>query len=107
MFHDNQGKSPEIIVIGIPQIDRKHRVFDMTFTDSRNDARDEIDSLFTWNQSVTGGGLNLLNHIEQEVVSYIDITYSTNGFNSIIGHSLGGYYCAYILPIQTSFSAFF
>lgn len=106
-FYQNQDKCPEMIVVGIPQIDRTHRVLDMTFTDSKNDSMDEIDSAFTWTKSVTGGGLNLLSHIEKEIIPYVNSTYSTNGFNSIVGHSLGGYYCAYIIPIQTSFSAFF
>jgi predicted alpha/beta superfamily hydrolase len=103
-FHDNQEKSPEMIVIGIPQIDRKHRMLDMTFTDSKNDATGHMDSRLTWKESETGGGLNLLNHIEKEIVSCIDSAYSTNGFNTMAGHSLGGYFCAYILPIQTKFS---
>jgi len=106
-FYQNQNKSPEMIVVGIPQIDRKHRVLDMTFTDSKNDAKDQVDSTLIWNTSETGGGLKFLNHIEKEIIPYVNCTYSTNGFNSITGHSLGGYYCAYILPIQTSFSAFF
>lgn len=106
-FYQNQDKCPEMIVVGIPQIDRRHRVLDMTFTDSKYDSMNQIDSNFTWKKTLTGGGLNLLSHIEKEVLPYVNSTYSTNGFNSITGHSLGGYYCAYIIPIQTSFSAFF
>lgn len=105
-FYQNQDKSPEMIVIGIPQIDRQHRKMDMTFTDSKYDSMEQIDSALVWNASQTGGGLNLLHHIENEIIPYVNATYSTNGFNTMVGHSLGGYYCAYIIPIQTSFSAF-
>jgi tetratricopeptide (TPR) repeat protein len=31
--------------------------------------------------------------------------YSTSGFNILIGHSLGGYFCSYIMPIQKSFNS--
>ena len=106
-FHDNQDKTPEIIVIGLPEIDRAHRKLNMTFTDSKNNAKGHVDSLLTWHKSETGGGLNFLNHIEKEIIPYINSTYSTNRFNTLVGHSLGGYYCAYIMPIQTSFSTLF
>jgi len=105
-FYHNQDKSPEMIVIGIPQIDRPHRKMDMTFTDSKTNSMEQIDSNLIWNTSETGGGLHLLSHIEKEIIPYVNTTYSTNGFNTMVGHSLGGYYCAYIIPIQTSFSAF-
>ena len=35
-FHDNQEKTPEMIVVGIPQIDRAHRKLNMTFSDSKH-----------------------------------------------------------------------
>jgi len=105
-LYQNQDKSPEMIVVGIPQIDRQHRKMDMTFTDSKNNAMNRIDSTLIWNTSETGGGLNLLSHIEKEIIPYVNSNYSTNGFNTMVGHSLGGYYCTYIIPIQTSFSAF-
>lgn len=105
-FYHNQDKSPELIVIGIPQVDREHRKMDMTFTASKYNSMNQIDSTLIWDTAHTGGGMNFLNHIEKEVIPYVNSTYSTNGFNTIVGHSLGGYYCTYLLPLQTSFSAF-
>ena len=106
-LHDNQASTPEMIVIGIPQIDRKHRKLNMTFSDSKNNAMALPDTRLSWDKSQTGGGPDFLNYIEKEVVTYIDSTYSTNNFNSMVGHSLGGYFCAYALTIQTSFSSLF
>lgn len=57
-FHDNQDKTPEMIVIGIPQIDRQHRKLNMTFSDSKNDATGQLDSTLVWSKSKTGGGLD-------------------------------------------------
>jgi predicted alpha/beta superfamily hydrolase len=105
-LYQNQEKSPEMIVVGIPQMDRKHRKLNMTFTDSKNNAVGHLDSTLVWSDSQTGGGIDFLNHIEKEIIPYVNTNYSTNGFNTMVGHSLGGYFCAYTIPIQTSFSAF-
>ncbi len=102
----NHDEVPELIVVGIPQIDWTHRKMDMTFTSTNIDGRGDIDTTGMMNDSVTGGGLTFLKHIEKEIIPYIDDNYSTNGFNTLVGHSLGGYFCSYILPIQNSFSAF-
>lgn len=103
---ENQSAIPEVIVVGIPHIDRFHRINDLTFTDSKVDAKGKEDTIGYFNSSMTGNGLFFLKFLEDEVVPYVNKQYSTNGFNTLVGHSIGGYFCAYILPIQKSFSAF-
>lgn len=105
-LYENQHAIPEVIVVGIPHIDRFHRINDLTFTDSKVDGQGKIDTIGYFNASLTGNGLSFLRFLEDEVVSFVDKQYSTNGFNTLTGHSIGGYFCAYILPIQKSFSAF-
>jgi predicted alpha/beta superfamily hydrolase len=90
------GKIPPHIVVGIPNLDRS---FDMTFTS---------DTI--WNENSepktnTGNGLKFLAFIEDELIEEVNHRYSTSGFNIIIGHSGGGYFCSYILPIQKSFQS--
>lgn len=103
---ENLSAIPEVIVLGIPHIDRLHRINDLTFTDSKVDAKGKEDTIGYFNTSITGNGLSFLKFLEDEVVPYVDKQYSTSGFNTLMGHSIGGYFCAYILPIQKSFSAF-
>jgi predicted alpha/beta superfamily hydrolase len=103
---DNQHAIPELIVVGIPNIEKLRRLYDLTFTDSKVNATGKKDTIGYFSSSFTGNGLSFLNFIEKEVVPFINKHYSTNGFNTLMGHSIGGYFCAYILPIQKSFSAF-
>lgn len=103
---ENQSAIPEVIVVGIPHIDRFHRMNDLTFTDSKVDAKSKEDTLGYFNSSRTGNGLFFLQFLENEMLPFVNKQYSTNGFNTLMGHSIGGYFCAYILPIQKSFSAF-
>lgn len=102
----NQGAVPELIVVGIPNIDRIHRIADLTFTDSKVTGSGKIDTMGYFNSTMTGNGLSFLSFLEDEVVPFINARYATNDFNTLIGHSIGGYFCAYIIPIQKSFSAF-
>ncbi len=103
---ENQNTIPEVIVVGIPHIDRFHRINDLTFTDSKVDPKGKVDTIGYFNSSITGNGLFFLKFIEDEVLTFVNKQYCTNGFNTLMGHSIGGYFCAYILPIQKSFSAF-
>ena len=105
-FYMNQAAISELIVVGIPQIDWVHRIKDMTFTDCKLDASGQTEPTGAFDESKTGGGMQLLKHLEEEVIPLVNQNYSTNGFNTLIGHSLGGYFCAYVMPIQHSFSAF-
>ena len=103
---ENQNAIPELIVVGIPNIDKLRRLYDLTFTDSKVNATGKQDTIGYFSPSTTGNGLSFLKFLENEVVPFINKHYSTNGFNTLMGHSIGGYFCAYILPIQKSFSAF-
>lgn len=102
----NQSATPELIVVGIPHIDRNHRVADLSFTDSKVSATGKNDTIGYFNASITGNGHSFLKFLENEAVPFINKRYNTNNFNTLVGHSLGGYFCAYILPIQKTFSAF-
>jgi predicted alpha/beta superfamily hydrolase len=103
---ENQYAIPEVIVVGIPHINRQHRIADLTFTDSKVNAKGKEDTIGYFTSSMTGNALYFLKFLENEVVTYVNKQYNTNGFNTLMGHSIGGYFCAYILPIQKSFSAF-
>ncbi len=100
-------KIPGHIIVGIPHIEWEHqRGIDLTFSESRIEYDGEaVDS--TWyNQSNSGGAENFYAYLEQEVIPIIGKHYATNGINTLIGHSYGGYFGAYVLSRQHSFSAF-
>lgn len=103
---ENQNNIPELIVVGIPNIDKVQRLSDLTFTDSKVNATGNEDSIGYFSSSMTGNGVSFLKYLENEVIPFVSRKYSTNDFNTLVGHSIGGYFCAYILPIQKSFSAF-
>lgn len=102
----NQSAIPQLIVVGIPNIDKVQRIEELTFTDSKVNTTGKVDTMGYFSSLSTGQGLSFLSFLQDEVVPLIDKTYNTNDFNTLIGHSIGGYYCAYILPMQTKFSAF-
>ena len=68
---------PRCIVVGISNVDFNTRSRDLTPME---------DQIF----EVSGGGLNFLNFITEELIPYIDSNYPTSGHRTIIGHSLGG-----------------
>jgi predicted alpha/beta superfamily hydrolase len=103
---ENQNTIPELIVVGIPNVDKVRRLYDMTFTDSQVTATGKKDTIGCFGLLLTGNGPSFLKFLENEVVPYVDVHYNTDGLNTLIGHSIGGYFCSYILPIQKSFSAF-
>lgn len=102
---ENQNAIPELIVVGISNIDKLRRLSELTFTDSKVNATGKEDTIGYFSSSTTGNGLTFLKYLENEVVPYVNKHYSTNDFNTLVGHSIGGYFCVYILPIQKSFSA--
>jgi len=97
----SNGKIPPHIVIGIHHPDRR---LDMTFSTTKNNLVGEADTMI-WNAKNTGNGRKFLAFIEDELIEEVNRRYSTSGFNILIGHSLGGYFCSYILPIQKSFKS--
>jgi hypothetical protein len=66
---------PEMIVVGIPNTDRTR---DLTPTPDSNAAK------------TSGGGEQFIAFIEKELIPYIDSTYPTSTYKTLIGHSLGG-----------------
>lgn len=84
---ENQSAIPEVIVVGIPHIARSHRIADLTFTDSKLDAKGKEDTMGYFPSTMTGNGLTFLQFLENEVVPYVNKQYSTNGFNTLMGHS--------------------
>ena len=97
----SNGKIPAHIVVGITHDNRR---FDMSFSTSRVNHKGETDTI-AFNSQNSGNGLKFLEFIEEELIEEINLRYSTSGFNILIGHSLGGYFCSYILPIKKSFKS--
>lgn len=76
----SQSNYPEMIVVGIINIDRNK---DYTPTIAYINSEDSlIDS--------SGGGEKFTSFIEKELIPYINENYSTDSYNVLIGHSLGG-----------------
>lgn len=73
---------PEMIVVGILNIDRTH---DLTPTQSG--ASVYVDSAMA---AASGDGENFTAFIEKELIPYIDSHYSTTSYRVLIGHSFGG-----------------
>ncbi|MDX2359459.1 MAG: alpha/beta hydrolase-fold protein [Crocinitomicaceae bacterium] len=100
-------RCPQHIIVGVPQIDRPHRLMNLTFTDSKITAFNEPDTI---NPMVTeessGGGDEFLRFLETEVIPFANKKYSTNGFNVLMGHSLSGYFAAYAMLKSDEFQAF-
>jgi predicted alpha/beta superfamily hydrolase len=103
---ENQNAIPELIVVGIPNVDKLRRLYDMTFTDSQVNATGKKDTIGCFGPPLTGNGPSFLKFLDNEVVPYVNVHYNTDGLNTLVGHSISGYFCSYILPIQKSFSAF-
>ena len=97
----SNGKIPQHIVVGITHPNRRA---DMPFSTSKVNYSGEIDTT-SFNAKDGTDGAKFLAFIEEELIEEINREYSTSGFNVLIGHSLGGYFCAYILPRQKSFQS--
>lgn len=104
----SNGKIPEHIVVGIPKIDGLHRFKDLTFTDTKvgDDGRPDPTIAALFNSEKTGGGNLFLSHLKDEVHPFIEKRFNLNGFDIFIGHSLSGYFGAYILTVETHFDAY-
>jgi predicted alpha/beta superfamily hydrolase len=104
----SNDKIPSHIVIGIPHIDNKKRAKDLTFTTSEYASNGKLDSVAAsyFNNENTAGGLAFCNFLKDEAVPFVDAKFNTNGFDIFIGHSLSGYYGAYILNMDSPFNAF-
>lgn len=83
------GKIPEFIVIAILNTDRAR---DLTPNNSTIDYQGND----TQTENTTGGAKNFFNFIKTELNPYIEKTYSTSGYKTLIGHSLGGLFTIYL-----------
>lgn len=95
------GKIPNHIVVGITNPNRRH---DMTFSTTKVKHTGETDTT-SYDSQNSGNGFKFLAFVEEELVKEVNLRFSTSGFNILVGHSLGGYFCSYIVPIQKSFQS--
>lgn len=101
------NKIPHHIVIGIPHINwQNQRGKDLTFSQSKNeyDGEDAADN--EYNISNSGSGSLYYKYLTEELIPDIDKQYATSNERILIGHSYGGYFGSYILPLDTFFSAY-
>ena len=75
------GKTPEMIVVGIPNVDRGR---DLTPPD------DEAGGVESGGQAD-----NFLAFLARELIPYIDRKYRTRDYRMLVGHSLGGNFAIY------------
>lgn len=97
-------KISKSIVVGIPHIEWKSkRGIDLTFSHSRIEYDGEqVDS--TWyHASNSGGGLRFYQYLTKELIPDVNQRYSSNNVETLIGHSYGGYFGAYILSMDHPF----
>ncbi|MDA9774121.1 alpha/beta hydrolase-fold protein [Saprospiraceae bacterium] len=71
---------PRSIIVGIPNIDRNKDL-----TPVKGILGNDSTTL-----TATGGGVNFLNFITEELIPFVDSSYATSSHRTIIGHSLGG-----------------
>lgn len=86
-------KMPEVIVVGIMNVDRQR-----DFTP---------DKIITRRENNTGGGRKFLTFLEEELIPEIDKNFRTEKFRILFGHSLGGLLTSHsYLQKESSFNAF-
>lgn len=73
------NRMPKSIVVGIANIDRKR---DFTFLTQVEDDKKEFPT--------AGHSSDFIEFLENELKPYINTTFKTNGYSTIIGQSLGG-----------------
>ncbi len=99
------NKIDKHIIVGIPHIEvERQRGKDLSFSESRMEYDgDAVDS--TWyNSTNSGNGMRFYQYLTKELMSTVDSLYSTNGDNTLVGHSMGGYFCGYILSMEHPFT---
>ena len=97
-------KIQNAIVVGIPHMDWEYkRGQDLTFSQSRVEYDgDKVDA--TWyNASNSGHGMKFYKYLTEELLPDVNTKYATNGHETLIGHSYGGYFGGYILFFESSF----
>lgn len=97
-------KIENCIIVGIPHIDWEYkRGQDLTFSQSRIEYDgDQVDS--TWyNEMNSGKGMRFYHYLTKELIPDVNEHYATNGHETLIGHSYGGYFGAYLLSLDQPF----
>ncbi|MFH0761000.1 MAG: alpha/beta hydrolase-fold protein [Bacteroidota bacterium] len=87
-FMSSQYVIPELIVVAIFHMDRNH---DLTPTHCTADN----DGFKSDALKVSGGGVNLLQFIEKELIPEIEDNFRTGPYRILAGHSLGGLFTVY------------
>jgi predicted alpha/beta superfamily hydrolase len=85
-FFNMQYTMPEMIIVGIANVDRKR---DFTFPTNNADLKKEFPT--------TGGSEKFIQFIEKELQPFITQNYKTTKENYLIGQSLGGLLASEIL----------
>ncbi len=85
-FFNMQYTMPEMIIVGIANVDRKR---DFTFSTTNADLKKEFPT--------TGGSEKFIQFIEKELQPFVNQNYKTTNDKYLIGQSLGGLLAAEIL----------
>ncbi|HLA11920.1 MAG TPA: alpha/beta hydrolase-fold protein [Pyrinomonadaceae bacterium] len=83
-------RMPEMIVVGIPHVDRNH---DLTPTRGSIPRMEGKTEFFP----TSGGGPGFLKFIEDELIPFIEVHYRTESLRILAGHSFGGLFAVYTL----------
>ncbi|MEM6770616.1 MAG: alpha/beta hydrolase-fold protein [Bacteroidota bacterium] len=92
------------IIVGIPHVEvMEKRGRDLTFSQSRTEYDgDTVDS--TWyNSTNSGGGQHFYRYLVEELIPAVNSKYATNGHETLVGHSYGGYFGGYLLSLPHPF----
>lgn len=94
------------IVVGIPHVEWEiKRSRELTFSQSRMEYDgDAVDS--TWYHAKNAGGaMEFYQFLTRELITNVNSNYATNGKNTLVGHSLGGYFAGYLLSMNHPFES--
>lgn len=92
------------IVVGIPHIDWENkRGQDLTFSQSNIEYDGAIVDTTWYNNSNSGGGMRFFNYLTKELIPAVNKHYATNNHETLVGHSYGGYFGAYLLSLEHPF----
>lgn len=90
-FLSRSGQIPQMIVVGIPNVNRNRDLSPSVIQGTSN----------------PGGGDIFLTFFEDELIPYLDKTYRTINYRVLFGHSLGGMFANYAMFIRPElFNAF-
>jgi len=98
------NKIQRTIIVGIPHVEMDFkRGIDLTFSQSSIEYDGEsVDS--TWyTTSNSGGAMAFYKYLTHELMPAVNKHYATNGHETLIGHSYGGYFGGYLLSMNHPF----